>query len=126
MQGLYMLDKTVQSEDRSQTRLDTAVEVLFPGAILLGLLAGLMIFAIVIQLGDIQLGDRMAGIYCASTVCLFALTGIVALAVFFGGGDPNSMYLDAASGDIFLVILLPVGVPVVVGAVLGAGVATAS
>jgi hypothetical protein len=97
-----------------------------PGAILFGLVAGMMIFAIVIQLGGIRLGDRMAGIYCASTVCLFALAAIVALAVFFGGGDPNSMYLSAASGDIFLVILLPVGVPVVVGAVLGAGVATAS
>lgn len=107
--------------DHSEYYYELSVaDALLPRAMLIGLVAGVVIFTVAVQLED-----RMAWIFSAGTVSLIALAGILALAILIGHGAPNSTYLGANAGEIFLVVLLPIGVPVVVGAVLGAAAATA-
>jgi hypothetical protein len=94
---------------------------ILPRVLPLGLAAGVTAFIVAIKLGD-----RMSRVFSQILVALVALASVVALAMLIGNGIPSSTYLGARAADVFLVTLLPVGAPLVVGAVLGGWVAAIS
>jgi hypothetical protein len=95
--------------------------VLLPRAIPIGLVAGFIVFAVAMQLGE-----RMGRFFASTLLGLFGAAVVVACAFLIGNGLPSSRYLDADAADVFLVSLLPIGVQVVIGAVLGGRVAEVS
>ncbi|MCU0958915.1 MAG: hypothetical protein MUF48_02310 [Pirellulaceae bacterium] len=73
-----------------------------------------------------KMGDGRASVFCGSILAAFAVSLLVALALWIGAGANEAGYASATLGDVFRVAVLPIGVPAAVGAVLGVGVAAVS
>jgi hypothetical protein len=102
-------------------RESSAAMIVLPRALPIGLIAGVVLFVAAMRLGD-QMGRMLSG----CVLGLFGVAVIVALTLLFGNGLPSATYLSADAADIFLVALIPIGVPAVVGAVFGGPVAAVS
>jgi hypothetical protein len=96
-------------------------EVVLPRAFAIGLVAGALTFAVALQCGG-----YMGRLFSANILALFTVATMVAVALLFRDTPPNTTYLRADAADIFLAAVLPIGVPVVVGAILGGQVAAVS
>ena len=99
----------------------SAAMIVLPRALPIGLVAGVITFIVAMQLGD-----HVGRLFSASMLGLFGAATVIALAFLLGNGPPSPSYSGADAADIFLVAVIPIGVPVVIGAVLGGRVATIS
>jgi hypothetical protein len=99
----------------------SAAMVVLPRALPIGLVAGVLTFCVALHLGEHR--GRLFG---TSILGLFGAATVISLAFLFGNGPPSPSYSGSEAADIFLVAVLPIGVPVVIGAVLGGRVAAVS
>lgn len=109
------------AEDLAYYRECSVVTVLLPRLIPIGLIAGIVAFVLALKMGD-----GRASVFCGSILATFAVSLLVACALWIGVGSNEAGYANADIGDVFRVAVLPIGLPASVGAALGVGVAAVS
>ena len=95
--------------------------VLFPRVLPIGLFSGVAAFVLALRLGE-----QRSRYFTAFILCVASVAVIVALAIVSGNGLPSPNYLGADAVDVFLVTLIPIGLPLVLGAIVGGRVAAIS